>query len=48
MIPDSINTNNSLTIKEPIKIELSIDKETMVFLGIVTTFLMVGYKLIKK
>ena len=48
MFPDSLNTNNSLTIREPIKIELSIDKETMVFLGIVTTFLMVGYKLITK
>jgi len=48
MFPDSISTNNSLTIKDTVKIELSIERETMVFLGLVVTTVLVGAKLLKK
>jgi len=41
MIPDSISTNNSLTIKEPIRIELSLDQNTMVFGGMIAAGLLI-------
>lgn len=48
MFPDSINTSNSLTIKEPIKIELSIEKDTMIFSGIIAAaVLAVAIKIFK-
>lgn len=34
MFPEQISTDNSLTIKEPIRIELSVQRDTMVFSGI--------------
>jgi len=42
MIPDNISTNNSLTISEPIKIQLSIDQQTMVFSGFVVTGILIA------
>lgn len=42
-----ISTNNSLTIREPVQIELSIQKDTMIFLGIVTAAVLVGVKAIR-
>lgn len=37
MLPDSLNTNNTINIEKPIKIELSINKDTMIYSGLVLT-----------
>lgn len=42
MIPDSISTNNSLTIREPIKLEIALEQNTMVFGGLVVAVLAVA------
>ncbi|GKT12936.1 MAG: hypothetical protein ISEC1_P1928 [Thiomicrorhabdus sp.] len=35
MFPDKINTANSITITEPVKIQLSLGTDTMLFLGMI-------------
>lgn len=49
MIPNSFSTNNSLTIKEPVKIQLSLEKNTMLFIGFIAMAgILYGVKKIKR